>query len=143
MKLELGNVAHPSTGDPTVTYFTISDALDEERGEGKYVAGYEIGTNAVDVMRHLVQNPGMVTHLPGNEAILDMLGSWSLHSDHAPGFVALVDPGTRPVDEAEDFERFLAEYWGCARGVPEDVEHTHYTEHAGVVYGPGEAPAGE
>lgn len=122
---------------PAVTTFEISPGND---GDGNLTPGYIMGTDATEVLRHMAQNPGPVKHLGGNELLQDLLGLWEQHSAQAPTWVAITDPTPYPEDLAADAERCVADYWGCARGVPADVEATHVTEYDHQVYQPGESP---
>lgn len=135
MRVLLGNPT-PLNGapGPTVTAVGITDAKNED---GSYVVGFVPGTNAAEVKDHLFDNPGMVTHLPGNTAILSVARTWPDHGDGRPTFVD-VDPGERDPAEAEDFERFLSEFYRCDRGIPADLETTHYTESGPPGVGPTE-----
>lgn len=124
---------------PAVTTKQVPDDLDEN---GDYQYPYVVGSDPNVIARHLVQNPGQVTHMPGNAAILTVVQEWPQHGAQAPSWVEVEAQG-RDADEAEDFERFLAEWWNCERGVPEDSESTHFTQPrgpGGVLYAPGESP---
>lgn len=120
-----------------VTTFEISPGND---GEGNLTPGYIMGTDAMEVLRHIAQNPGPVKHMGGNELLQDLIGLWEQHSAKAPEWISIVDPSPYPADLAEDCERCVAEYWGCDRGVPADVEETHITQYGNRVYQPGEKP---
>ncbi len=145
MKIFLGNANPHDQGvpipGPTVTITSIGDSKNED---GSYSNGYIVGTDADEVRDHLFFNQGPVTHLPGNGAILNLVLSWPDHGRSTPTWVK-VEAGERDETEAEDFERFLSEYWKCERGVPQDIEDTHYTAYSGSnqIYAPGEAPEGE
>lgn len=121
------------------TRFSITPQLNED-GTINH-PNYTVGTSAVDILRHFAQNPGPVKHMGGNELVQDVIGLWERHSDAAPAWVSVVDPGPYPPDDMEDLERFIAEYWGCERGVPDDVEDTHYTQYGDQLFAPGEAPS--
>lgn len=145
MKIILGNPSPVDQGvpvpGPTVTVTEVQDIKNED---GSWVAGYVVGTDAAEVKDHLFDNPGMITHLPGNGVLLNIIRSWADHSQGKPTWVA-VDPGERSAEEGEDLERFLSEFWKCDRGIPGDLEDTHYTAYAGsnTIYAPGESPEGE
>lgn len=134
MIVELGH-SH-STDGSVVSYVTISDAKNEA---GDYLSSYKVGTDAQDVRDHLFDNPGLVTHLPGNTAILDVVASTRDRLDTKPLWVAVVPEG-RDEEEAADFERFLAGFFRCEQGRPDDIEDTHWTLHEGETYAPGEVP---
>lgn len=124
---------------PGMAVTGMTDAINPD---GSYVVGYVFGTSAAEVRDHLFDFQGPQTHLPGNEAIADV---WqSLRQHLAPGahptWVA-VEAQQRDPSNAADFERFLAEFYRCDRGVPADVEDTHHTLHGNRVYAPGERPA--
>lgn len=146
MLLEIG---HNVTGleDPVVTTSTIIEDLvvDPETAEPveprRYVADYIVGTSADDVRRHLYDNPGTVTHLPGNGAILGVEATLRTNGVKDAAWVA-VDPQGRDADEAADFERFWGDFFGCPRGKPADVEDTHHTMHGTRSYEPGLRPEG-
>ena len=71
MQIELGNVAPLSTEGraPVVTYCAVP--LDYT-----YVVADSAADLARDVALHLVQNPGMVTHLPEQEALQAVIAAW-------------------------------------------------------------------
>jgi hypothetical protein len=121
---------------PALTTFGISDAQNED---GSYVVGYISGTDTLDVLREFATHRGGVMHFGGNELIHSTLQDWDLHSSQPPAFVCVV-PEDRDPDNAEDFERFLSEYWGCARGLPGDLEETYYTQVDKTIFPPGESP---
>lgn len=124
---------------PTVTVVSVDDTKNED---GTYVAGYVTGTDAGTVAKHLAQNIGPVTHMPGNGLILDIVrGAMPYHSERPPAWVS-VDAQDRDPKNAKDLERFLADFYDCDRGKPADVEATHYTQTGNVVYAPGESPEG-
>lgn len=123
---------------PAVTTFQIDPGND---GSGNLSPGYIMGTDATEILRHMAQNPGPIKHMGGNELLQDLIGLWEQHSAQAPTWVAVVDPTPYPADLAADAERCVAEYWGCGRGVPADVEETHVTQYGNYVYQPGEKPA--
>lgn len=137
MLVEVGHV-HPNGIDgQTVTQTRLTDDLNED---GSRVCAYIVGTDAQEVRNHLFDNPGMVTHLPGNTAILDAVQPIRGSIAGKPDWVSVQAEG-RDDAEGEDFERFLSEFFGCARGKPEDVEDTHWTLHNGQVFAPGVAPS--
>lgn len=149
MRVLLGNENPHDQGTPipgpTVTISDIKDATNED---GSYTAGYIVGTSASEVKEHLYDaeaaGQGQVTHLPGNEALLNVVMSWRDHAKSKPAWVS-VEPAERDPAEAEDFERFLSEFWKCDRGVPSNLEDTHYTQYtdSDTIYAPGEKPEGE
>lgn len=105
-----------------------------------YLVGYIEGTDAQSVRDHLFDNPGMVTHLPCQEAILGVtsaLRDANVTTDDV-NWVS-VDPQERDVVNADDFERFLADFYRCDRDAPAAVEDTHHTMHDRS-YAPGERP---
>lgn len=145
MQILLGNPSPVDQGvpipGPAITITAISDIKNED---GSWTAGYVIGSSVDEIKDHLFFNQGPVTHMPGNGALLNIIRSWVDHSQGLPTWVA-VDPGERDPEEAEDLERFLSEFWKCDRGIPEDIEETHYTAHDydNKIYAPGEKPEGE
>ena len=133
----LVEVGHASAVDgQVVTQTRLSDETNEA---GEYVCSYISGTDAREVKDHLFDNPGLVTHLPGNTAILDAVNPIRDRMQGKPDWVVVL-PEARLPEVADDFERFLSEFWSCARGKPGDVEDTHWTLHNGEVFAPGVAP---
>lgn len=145
MKVLLGNPNPHDQGvpipGPTVT---VSEIRDTQNEDGSYVVGYVVGSDAAEIKDHLFDNPGLVTHLPGNGAILNLVSSWRDHGQNKPTWVS-VEAQDRDPAEAEDFERFLSDFWKADRGVPSDIEDTHYTQYtdSDTIYAPGESPEGE
>lgn len=140
MKVILGNPSPQEQGRPLPgPALTHSEIRDTKNEDGSYIEGYVVGSNAAEVKDHLFDNPGLVTHLPGNGAALSVVRSWADQSGGKPSFVK-VEPGERDPAEADDFERFLSEFWHCDRGIPADVEDTHFTAHSDKIYAPGEKP---
>lgn len=135
MLVVLGNNEPFGAPGPTITTTSLEDVLNED---GTYAIGYIMGTDADEVRKHLSENPGQVTHLPGQQAILGVCRSWLHHSNVSPAWV-VVEPQERDPENAADFERFLADFWGCPRGYPTNLEETHYT----VAGPPGVGPEGE
>lgn len=132
----------PSHEDaPGMAVTSISDAVNDD---GSYLVGYVVGTDAQTVRDHLFDNRGEVTHLPGNEAVLDVWHSLRPHlaEGDRPAWVA-IDPQQRNSSSAQDFERFLADLYRCDRGQPFDLEDTHHTLHGTRVYPPGQRPPTE
>lgn len=144
MLIELGNPKpqHAPNGEveplpgPLVTTMYVDDRQNED---GSYLAGYIEDTNAIDVLREFALRKGAVMHFGGNESLHQIINDWDLHATEVPSWIS-IDPQNRDLDNAEDLERFLSEYWGCKRGKPDDLEGTHYTEHLGEVYAPGQSP---
>lgn len=128
MKVYLGNDSPHDRGvsipGPTVSVSGIDDVLQED---GTYTAGYVAGSDAIGVKRHLSENTGPVTHLPGMGAAVSIIRSWDDHGQSPPTWVKVVAE-QRNHGDAKDFERFLSEYWDCPQGFPEDLEATHYTD---------------
>jgi hypothetical protein len=125
---------------PAVTSQHIRDHGDDEHP----APCYRIGTTGQEVRDHLFQHPGWVTQMADNTALLSSIEGFRATSEIPPTWVA-VEAQARPAEEAGDFERCLAEVWGCPRGIPEDVEDTHITEHhvegrGLTVFMPGERP---
>lgn len=127
MLVKLGNSKPHSQGvpvdGPAVTTVSVRDDKNED---GSYVAGYVVGSDAAEVKDHLYDNPGPVSHLPGNGGLVSIIKSWPDHGNERPTWVH-VTPEGRDAAEAEDLERFLADFWHADRGVPADVQATHYT----------------
>lgn len=138
MLIEIGH-SHPVDGS-VVTQTRISDAQNEQ---GEYLSSYTVGTDAQDVRDHLFDNPGLVTHLPGNTAILDVVGPQRERLNGDKPLWVTVDSEGRPPEVAADFERFLSGFYRCPAGRPVDVEETHWTLHDGTVFAPGDKPESE
>lgn len=134
MLIEVGHVN--ATDGNVVTQTRLSDETNEA---GEYAVTYTVGTNAQEVRDHLFDNPGIVTHLGGNTAILETVNPIRDRIQGKPTWISVTAEGRLP-EVADDFERFLAEFFGCDRGKPSDVEDTHWTLHAGGVFAPGDAP---
>lgn len=135
MRVDLGNSSPIGTAiGPCVTTTGVTDAQHED---GSYVVTYTIGTDAAEVKEHLFDNPGLVTHLPGNTALIQIISSWTDHSQSKPSWVS-VTPEDRDPAEAEDLERFLSDFWKIPRGAPADLEDTHYTVNGPPGIGPSE-----
>lgn len=134
MRVLMGNPAPVGTEGPTVTY---ADLMDLEQPDGSFNPSYIVGSDAQEIKEHLMDNPGLVTHLPGNGAVLGVIRSWADHATTKPTWV-VVEPGARSEEEAADFERFLSEYWRCDRGYPDDLEETHNTFAGPPGVGPSE-----
>lgn len=138
MLIEIGH-SHAVDGS-VVTQTRISDV---KREDGTYLSSYAVGTNGQEVRDHLFDNPGLVTHLPGNTAILDVVGPQRERLEGGkPTWVAVEAEGRDPAD-ADDFERFLSEFYRCPAGKPADLEETHWTLHDGQVFAPGDKPESE
>lgn len=132
-----GRPGHPDAPGESVS--SVSDAQNED---GSYVVGYIVGTDTEEVRQHLFERSGeMTSHLPGNEAMLDVLKSVEpyLAAGDTPDWVT-VDAQQRNETSASDFERFLSEFYRCSRDRPVDVEATHYTLHPDAIYPPGQSP---
>lgn len=124
---------------PAVTTFAIDPTQLED---GTLTPGYIMGTDVVSILREMAQNPGPVKrNMGGNELLQDLIGLWEQHSNVAPAWISIVDAAPYDSALAEDCERCVAEYWGCDRGVPGDVEDTHYTQLGNDVFPPGVAPS--
>lgn len=110
MIVELGNRAATQAGtehgEPAVTTIRIPDE-----------ATHTEGADAVELMRHLTQNPD-ITRLPGMEAFVSVVRIWPMHSSSKPAWVA---------SDNADMQRLLSEYWDVPQGKPDDVEQTHHT----------------
>lgn len=144
MRVLLGNPSPQDQGrtlpGPTIT---IAEFRDNKNEDGSYVSSYKVGTDAAEIRDYLFFNSGMVTHLPENTALLNIVASWKRESNTQPSWV-VVEPGERDPEEAADLERFLSDFWKIPRGYPEDIEDTHYTAHGNnTIYAPGEKPEGE
>jgi hypothetical protein len=124
---------------PAVTEQHLTDALNND---GDAMLTYTVGTNGQEIRDHLFENP-ITSRMAANTALLSSVGQFKHTSPEPPAWVA-VEPEGRDPAMAADMERCLAEYWGCARGVPADVEATHWTEHqidgGMVAFAPGEHP---
>jgi hypothetical protein len=143
MLIQMGNIAPHDAGEPVpAPAVTTSKVLDDLNDDGTFRAGYIIGTQALDVKDHLLENAGAVTHLPGNEAVLNILSSWTAHSTKYPEWVS-VEAEARPEEVAADLERFLADYWHCNRGKPDDLEARYWTGYGDAIYPPGSGPSAE
>lgn len=122
---------------PSVTSIIINPNQGED---GVLRPGYIVGTDANEILRHVVQNPGPLKHLGGNELLQDVLGDWDRHCSGAPSWVSVKEATPYPAEVAEDFERCVSEYWNIPRGAPEDLEDTHFTQYGRALYAPGSAP---
>jgi hypothetical protein len=134
MLVEVGH-STPENG-ATVTQVSI---LDDTNEDGSYLSNYQIGTDALKVKAHLFDNPGIVTRLPGNTVILDIVRPIRTLVKSRIMWVS-VDPEGRDVAVGEDLERFLSEFYQCQKGAPTDVEDTHWTLHNGISFAPGNSP---
>lgn len=112
-----GGFVSINDGQPTEIVFTIPE--DRTHVEG---------ADAIEMMRHMIAHPD-VTQLPDNEAFVDVVRLWPLHSPDAPTWV---------FSDNDDMQRLLSEYWSIPAGFPADVDDTHWT-HAGGA--PGSSPA--
>lgn len=135
MRVLMGNAEPIDAPGPAITFAQVNDGKKED---GSYLVGYIMGSDAAEIKDHLFDNPGLVTHLPGQEAILTVTRSFSDHAGSKPTWVA-IEPENRDEENARDFERFLSDFWKCPIGYPDDLESTHYT-FAGP---PGTGPEGE
>jgi hypothetical protein len=121
MRVELGNPAPVNVADaaalpgPAVTYLEVPDSYTCEPADVN------------DLARHLAANPGLVSHLPGQEAFVAVVRTWGAHSGGSPSWVWSDNP---------DFAQLLGEFYDCPVGRPDDLEDTHHT-NAGP---PGVAP---
>lgn len=136
MLVEVGHVSTVVGDGQVVSQTRLSDDKNEA---GEYICAYIAGTDAQEIRDHLFDNPGMVTHLPGNTAVLETVNPIRDRMAGKANWVTVVAED-RPQENAEDFERFLADFFRCERGKPEDVENTHWTLHNGVCLAPGVAP---
>lgn len=134
MRILLGNPEPTGAPGPTITYVTVRDHKEDD---GSYSVGYVMGSDAAEIKDHLFDNPGLVTHLPGQQAILCVTRSWADHATTKPSWV-FIDPEDRDPESAEDFERFLSDFWKCPRGIPGDLEETHFTFAGPPGVGPSE-----
>lgn len=137
MLIEVGHVN--GTDGLVVTQTRLSDVKNEA---GDYLSSYSMGVDAQVIKEHLFDNPGLVTHLPGNTAILETVNPIRERVQGKPSWVE-VKPEERSPEEAADFQRFLSEFFGCEAGKPADVEDTHWTLHSGEVFAPGDKPESE
>lgn len=135
MLVETGHV-DPVDG-PVITETRVSDVKNEA---GDYLSSYVVGLSAQDVRDHLFDNPGLVTHLPGNTAVLDVVGPQRERLNGGKATWVAVTAEDRVPEDGADFERFLAEFYRCPAGKPADVEATHWTLHEGAVFAPGQTP---
>jgi hypothetical protein len=126
MQVELGNVAATMVewDGPRVTYVSVPETYT-----------YEVADSAEDlateVAKHLAQNPGGQTHLPGQEALLAVNATWQAHSSAPPSWVW---------SDNADFGVLLGRFYGCPVGRPGDVEGTHFTHSGPPGSGPPAAP---
>jgi hypothetical protein len=134
MLIEVGH--ENSTDGLVVTSTRIIDDMDEDG----YLSSYVVGTDGQEIRDHLFDNPGAVTHMPGNTALLDVIGPLR-ELGVRPIWVSVTAEGRLP-EVADDFERCLAEYYRCDRGKPADLEDTYHTLHGGINFPPGESPEG-
>ena len=130
-------VGHENAFDGKV--ITQTRLSDDTHENGEYLVSYTVGADAATVKAHLFENPGLVTHMGGNTAILEVVNPIRERVQGPIEWVA-VHPEARLPEVAADFERFLSEFWTCSAGKPADVEETHWTLHGGQVFPPGEAP---
>lgn len=144
MQITFGlNPIDPTTGQPGhdgpgIAVTGITDAVNDD---GSYIVGYIVGTDAAEIRDHLFDHQGPASHLPGNEAILDVFHTLRPHlADGDRPLWVHIEPQARNTSSADDFERFLADFYRCARGIPDDVEQTHHTLHGNTVYPPGTSP---
>lgn len=139
MIISVGNASPHDQGipvaGPALTIVGVSDGLN---GDGSYLADFIVGSDVNEIKDHLYDNPGMTTHLPGNGLLVQIIRSVSEQSNGRPTFVSVEAQGRDP-ESADDLERFLAEFWRCERGIPADLEDTHYT----ISGPPGTGPEGE
>lgn len=135
------NLGHTNAVDgPVVTQTWISDAQNDD---GDYLSSYVDGTVGQDIRDHLFDNPGLVTHLPGNTAILDVvIPQRERLNGEKPTWVS-VDAESRDSAVGADFQRFLSEFYRCDSGEPDGMEDTHWTLHNGEVFAPGKKPESE
>ena len=112
-KMADGNLA--DLGGPAVTYLSIPDEYTFEAD------AIDVGEFRARLASSLLQRDG-ITNLPDHEAALVAThpsGVWQRHSGaEGPSWVWSDD---------EAFQGFLAAYYGCAAGRPDDVEETHFT----------------
>lgn len=130
MLVEFGNPT-PTEPDgstlpgPAVTYFSIPDERTLEEGA-------DVG----DVLLHLARNPGQTSHLPGLEALLDVVRTLPLHMSGTPSWVWSDNPV---------LAQYLSEFFDVPIGRPGDVESTHHTLAGppGVAPRPADEEAGQ
>lgn len=123
MHVRLGVPVAQEHGEPAVYDQPI------HTGEGGHDVTVGADVNAMAL--HLARNTGPVTHLPGNEAFVNVVQTFRLLADGRPATWASVKPtdGEDPAI-AEDFERQLASFYECPRGIPDNVEETHWTTNS-------------
>lgn len=138
MRVIIGNPNPHDAGAPVPgPAITTTYVRDDQNEDGSYAAGYITGSDALEIKDYLFDNPGLVTHLPGNGLIVEIVRSWPDHGNGKPTWVA-VDPENRDPENAADLERFFSEFWRCDRGIPADVEDTHHTVSGPPGTGPSE-----
>lgn len=133
MRVELGNPTPHHKGSinaetgarqfeplpgPAVTHVDIPD---------DYTFNPDVNVDELVREMFRAQQTGGVTSRPDDEVLLVFLhwdGFWTHHGKDMPSWVSVTGPDAVKND---GLERVLADYYGCARGVPDDVEATHYT----------------
>lgn len=106
-------------GQPAVTTMAIDE-----------VYTHEEGADAVALLRHMNSHQ-QVTRLPGHEAFVAVVRTWSSVSSEAPTWV---------VSDNIDMQHVLAAYWDIPEGYPADLEMTHHTRSGPPGYGPAPEP---
>jgi len=97
----------------------------------------ETAAQLAEIARHNIEVANgydfRLSHLPDHEALIVAVAVWNSgqHAVGQPSWVWSDNP---------DFAVLLGEYFHCPVGMPDDVEATHYTSHAGVSYPPGSTP---
>lgn len=120
-----GEIVYPDVGGSPVVFQTQIPLHDE--------SGYNVtmGDDVTALMRHLAVYTGMVTHLgEGHDAFLAVVQAWKDHCEVPATWVDVTAEADEDTALIDDFERQLAEFYGCPRGAPDDVEATHWTADA-------------
>jgi hypothetical protein len=125
MLVEMGNVAPASdAAGPAVcrmtiygTYVVADKGARMTIGHGNEVVVESAADLAAHAAAHLGRAVG-VTHLPEQEALLNVRALWMDESQAPPSWVWSDD---------ENFAVLLGEFFGCPVGRPDDVEMTHHT----------------
>ena len=139
MRVEFGNPAPAEgvladvDGAQAVVYVSFRDGAFD----------WNMGASAEEFRAHAFTNPGEMHRSPegglGREVLHHVRTAIVLGNN--PSWVA-VYPEATDSEVAADVERFLAEVFGCPRGVPADLEETHYTQplDGGPIFPPGVRP---
>jgi len=108
MRVELGNQSPieivdgqvRSLGDgPVVTTMNVRENATYEvakRGSKTDVNGSEVGVESArelagEISMHLMSNSGQTSHMPGQEAAIEVVRTWASHSDKPPIWVRCDD----------------------------------------------------